>query len=439
MRLNITLSRLQVRAGSVAVPAAEVASEVEDETATAALTADGGGGVVLRSHALHLNGDPVCAVTLAPIGASASLAQLAPLAATLNVTGSTSGADAAASLAPLLASGAWDGRPLLVVAAADAAPEHAALFARLWTRLDSRGKAAYVADCDCAASGHPGRRIYLLPAGRVANSVLAGMPSAAAIAPPQGSLIALVFEPSSRALPSSIAAFPPTAVQGPRAPPPAEAATAAPRRAAASGAADGSVRVVAAAALPAPAPLHMAQAVLDGGHQRDAGDIAERPASPTGHHCISCGLMSGWTAHDRTKDDTCFRCGFFPTSDFPGTELTPDRRACHAQFVDDLVAVLRSTPARRLPVTMTRPSAQVKSRRSGAKPPLPVARRFGTLSALLAAHPDIFDLQPSGGDACAPGLVSLRPGGQRPVLPQKRAFHGSDAARGRDHDARRSW
>ena len=200
-RLNLILKRLAPGRHAAAVhcasaPTVDLFSEIQDEVATTPPVADPSAS----RHTLQMNDAAICAVTLASLNAASSSAlPCFPAAPVLNITGTTSGSDATASLAPLLASDAWDGRALVVTAAPDASPAQVARLAGLAARMNNKGKAALVADCDCAEQAGSGRRLYLLSPGQVADAVLSSLPALRAAALPAGALLALVFAPSRKA------------------------------------------------------------------------------------------------------------------------------------------------------------------------------------------------------------------------------------------------
>ncbi len=362
-RLNQVLKRTGIADAAVmiapAAPAAEMVSEVFDETAAAPAGADAS----VSRHELQVDGKAKCAVVLtAPQGAA--LLPF-PAAAALNVTTKTFGDNAAASIKPLLASGAWDGQPLLVTGAT---PADVAKLASVAATLDKKGKAALVTDCDGGTQADPGRRLYLLPAGRVADSVLGDLPTAALASSP-GSLIALIFAPARRvAAPAS-------------APAPAEQA--------------GTALADHAPKQPAPAPAPLAAAGPE--------VVAGREGF---WYCPTCSEING-----PTYAFPCHRCHFLPAA-VPVAQQPPMSSAdinMLKAYLGSVVTVLSSAKPESLPMCIPRLSALVFQERTGTFVPASVACRFGTLLALLQAHDDIFAVELSAdNDPRTPGRVRLR-------------------------------
>ena len=200
-RLNNILKRLDpggraAAAHGVSAPTVDLFSEIQDEVATTPPADPSTSRQMLR-----MNGDAICAVALAAPLDAASSAELPsfPAASMLNITGTTSGGDATATFVPLLESNAWDGRALVVTAAPDASAAQVARLASLAARMNNKGKAAFVADCDGAEHASRSRRLYLLSPGRVADAVLSSLPAVRNLTLPAGALLALVFAPSRKA------------------------------------------------------------------------------------------------------------------------------------------------------------------------------------------------------------------------------------------------
>ena len=201
-RLNLILARLDpggraAAANRASAPTVDLLSEIQDEAVATTPPADSS----TSRHVLQMNGDAICAVALAAPLDAASSAELPsfPAASMLNITGTTSGGDATATFVPLLESNAWDGRALVVTAAPDASAAQVARLASLAARMNNKGKAAFVADCDGAEHASRSRRLYLLSPGRVADAVLSSLPAVRNLTLPAGALLALVFAPSRKA------------------------------------------------------------------------------------------------------------------------------------------------------------------------------------------------------------------------------------------------
>ena len=302
-------------------------------------------------------------VVTAQGGAASATLPPFPAAFSLNVTATTSGDNTAASIKPLLASGAWDGQPLLV---AGASPADVAKLASVAATLDNKGKAALVTDCDGGTQADPGRRLYLLPAGRVADSVLNDLP-ATAVTPPPGSLIALIFAPARRAVAPASA--------------PAEQV--------------GTALADHAPKQPAPAPAPLAAAGPE--------DVAGREGF---WYCPTCSEING-----PTYAFPCHRCHFLPAA-VPAAQQPPMSSAdinMLKAYLGSVVTVLCSAKPESLPMCIPRLSALVFQERTGTFVPASVACRFGTLLALLQAHDDIFAVELSAdNDPRTPGRVRLR-------------------------------
>jgi hypothetical protein len=377
-RLNQVLRRTgmaAVAAVAAAAPAAETVSEAHGDSAAVPPPA---ASVRASRHVLQVDGKAKCAVVVTAQGGAASAAVPPfPAAFALNVTATTSGDNAATSIKPLLATGAWDGQLLLV---AGATPADVAKLASLAAALDKKGKAAFVVDCDGGTQADAGRRLYFVPAGRVADAVLSGFP-AAALAPPPGSFIALVFAPARRAVAPAYA--------------PAEQAGTA--------SADSIIHLSSrshAAKPPAPAP--QPAPVLD---LPPAAAEAQAACPGAAWHCTTCGL-----ANDATHPMSCRRCCFLRAA-VPAAQQPPSclaDRNLTGGYVESLVKVLRSAAPASLPMAIPRLQALIELERR-AKAPMLIIKRYGTLLALLQAHGDLFAVEASAADdPRTPGRVRLR-------------------------------
>ncbi len=367
-RLNQVLRRTgtaAVAAPAAAAPAVETVSEAHGDSAAVPAAS-----VRASRHVLQVDGKAKCAVVVTAQGGAASAAVPPfPAAFALNVTATTSGDNAATSIKPLLASGAWDGQPLLV---SGASPSDVAKLASLAATLDKKGKAAFVVDCDGGTQADAGRRLYFVPAGRVADAVLSGLP-AAALALPPGSFIALVFAPARR-------------VAAPVAAPAAEQVGTASADSAAMNLSSRSH----AAKPPAPAPT-------------PAPALDRPPVAAAEWYCPTCGFVNGAFLR------SCHRCRFLPVAMPAAQQTTSTEREELAAYLGRLVKVLRSSKPHSLPMSMPRLNVRAFEDHNRTKTPVSVANRYGTLLALLQAHDDIFAVELSADDdPRTPGSVRLR-------------------------------